>query len=142
MQPQFSYLEKDGLPLLSNSMLRPMLEACHRSTGCRATKYLRKEFGSKFCVGRWSTKLIKATAKSLKCSICDGSFPLPKKQHVESIFTYGPFRHWQMDATQIASEKLKRFRGLHKYRYLLTLIDCFTKYAWVWALKTLTIPEP
>ena len=137
----FSYLEKNGKPLLSNDMLRPMLEACHQATGCRAAKYLRREFGAKFCVGRWSTKLIDEAAKNLKCGICDGSRPLPKKQHVESIFTYGPLRRMQMDATQIASEKLKRFRGSHLYRYLLTLVDCFTKQAWVWALKTLSIGE-
>jgi hypothetical protein len=137
----FSYLEKSGKPLLSNGMLRPMLEACHQATGCRAAKYLRREFLSKFCVGKWSTKLVKEAAKDLKCSICDGSRPLPKKQHVESIFTYAPLRRMQMDATQIASEKLKRFRGSHKYRYLLTLVDCFTKYGWVWPLKTLSIAE-
>ena len=75
-------------------------------------KYLRGEFGAKFSVGKYSTKLIKEATKGLKCSICDGSRPLPKKQHVESIFTYGPFRRMQMDASQIASEKLKRFRVL------------------------------
>ena len=85
----FSYLEKSGKPLLSNGMLRPMLEACHQATGCRAAKYLRAEFLSKFCVGKWSTKLVREAAINLKCGICDGSRPLPKKQHVESIFTYG-----------------------------------------------------
>jgi hypothetical protein len=53
------------------------------------------------------------------------------------IFTYGPLRRMQMDASQIASQKLKRFRGAHQYRYILTLVDCFTKQAWVWALKPL-----
>jgi hypothetical protein len=47
----------------------------------------------------------------------------------------------QMDASQIASQKLKRFRGAHQYLYILTLVDCFIKQAWVWALKSLSIAE-
>ena len=100
-------------------------------------KYLKKDFTENFCVARWSTDLIVAAAKDLKCSVCDGSRPLPKKQHVESIFTYAAFHRLQVDASQIASDKLKRFRGHHGFRYILTLIDTFTKMAWVFPEDTL-----
>ena len=43
-----TYLEKDGKPLLSNGMLRSMFEACHKATGCRATKYFKKDFTKNF----------------------------------------------------------------------------------------------
>jgi transposase InsO family protein len=135
------YLEKDGRPLVSNGMLRALMKACHAATRCRATKLLKKDFLERFSVLRYSTDLVSDAAKDLKCEVCDGTRPLPKKQHVESIFTYAPFHRLQIDAVQIASSKLKRFRGKHGYRYLLALIDCFTKNAWVWPLKTLNIPE-
>src|SRR3954454_17410809 len=115
-------------------MLRPLMKACHAATCCRATKLLKKDFAERFSLLRYSTDLLDDAAKDLKCGVCDGTRPLPKKQHVESIFTYAPFHRAQIDAVQIASEKLKRFRGKHGFRYLLTAIDTFTKNAWVWPL--------
>jgi len=138
---ELMYLEKDSKPLASNGMLRPLMEACHVATGCRSATLLPKEFGEKFSLRRYSDRLVEKAAKKLKCPICDGSRPLPKKQHVESIFTYGPFLRLQIDATQVASSKMARFRGKHNFRYLLTAVDTFTKNAWAWPLKTLCIPE-
>jgi hypothetical protein len=68
-ETSLTYLEKDGKPLLSNGMLRPMFEACHKVTGCRATKLLKKDLVEKFCLARWSTDLVAVAARDLKCSV-------------------------------------------------------------------------
>lgn len=66
---------------------------------------------------------------------------VPKKQHVDSVIATRIFERIQIDATEIATDKLSELRGKHGYRYLLTIVDCLSKMAFAYPLKTLTVGE-
>jgi hypothetical protein len=57
-----------------------------------------------------------------------------KKQRVnKAIVTSKPFERWQADLVDVSKYKSPQNRNT---TFLLTVIDCFSKYAWVMPLKT------
>ena len=126
------YLLRGSLPAVTTSMTKGLLEAMHRSAsetaGCRGQGNLAKGFQKMFHCGQYSSTAVRELAReiALGCSACSGSMPLPKKQHQESIYSWKFGERFQIDATEVAPDMLKRLRK-SGYRYLLTLADCASK---------------
>ena len=90
---------------------------------------LFKSLKSKFYTWGLEQDRLKKLYLDLQCDICSSNVSLPKRAHSNHIKI---FERIQIDLTQVHGESLSK-RG---YRWILTVIDCFSKYAWAFPLKT------
>jgi hypothetical protein len=135
------YLTCDGLPVLSASMVTPVVSAVHDAYGHRSATALMKLCQTKFHV---KVPSLKEACDRLGCDHCNNEKPLPTPAHTQAIRTYSKGAQWQMDHTEIASNKMQKvinLRGDHGFRYLLNVLDLHTKHAWVFPSKTVTEEE-
>jgi transposase InsO family protein len=135
------YLTRNGLPVLSESMVTPVVSAVHDAYGHRSSTALMK-----LCQTKFHAKVpsLKEACDRLGCDHCNNEKPLPKPAHTHAIRTYFKGAQWQMDHTEIASAKLQKIidlRGDHGFRYLLNVLDLHTKHVWVFPCKTVTEEE-
>ena len=124
-------------------MIVPILTAMHNSAMCMGATALATAGVSHFTAGRYAGGIVKvaATLVTHRCPTCAGRMPMPKKQHNESVHTLRYGERFQIDACEIAPDKLEYLRGSHGYRYILTIIDCASKQGAMYPLKTLTMTE-
>jgi hypothetical protein len=135
------YLTRNGLPVLSESMVTPVVSAVHDAYGHRSATALMKLCQTKFHV---KVPTLKGACDQLGCDHCNNEKPLPKPAHTQAIRTYFKGAQYQMDHTEIASNKMQKvinLRGDHGFRYLLNVLDLHTKHAWVFPSKTVTEEE-
>lgn len=66
------------------------------------------------------------------CEICQQSNPLHKKPPIEPLTHHTNMERIIIDLVELSA--YTRTNGGHEY--VLTMIDCFSKYAWAWPLKT------
>ena len=135
------YLTRHGLPVLSESMVTPVVSALHDAYGHRSATALMKLCQTKFHV---KVPSLKEACDRLGCDHCNNEKPLPIPAHTQAIRTYFKAAQFQMDHTEVASAKLQKIidlRGDHGVRYLLNVLDLHTKHAWVFLCKTVTEEE-
>jgi hypothetical protein len=139
------YFERDDKPVVSTSMIAPLVAALHDVMGHRSATSLTNLFQRFFCTTTKGTmKLVRSAADSLQCESCRNEKVLPKREHTESIRVYEPDERWQIDHVTIASKRLLKrvdLVGKHGYRHILCVIDCFSKKGWVIPCKTLGVEE-
>ena len=131
-----------GKPLVANNMVKPLLAAMHQSAGCMNKTRIVEGFRANFATSRLDASTISQAAHevNLACKVCAGVMRLPRKQHKEAISTFVFGERFQIDASEIAPDKAKHLRKLG-FRYILTCVDCTSKWGWAWALKTLKVEE-
>lgn len=78
---------------------------------------------------------IKNLYTELNCEICLSNLTLPKKGHYKHIKTFAVFDRIQIDLTQIAFDD-KDILSKKGYKWILTVIDCFSKFAWAFPLQS------
>ena len=136
-----AYLHRDGLPLVANGMAQTVATVAHDVYGHRSSRSLYQICMRKFAfTGKGSRTLMRAVVDSHECDDCANERVLPKPEHIQSVRVYGKAEVFQMDFTEIASnkiEKIKSLRGDHGYRYVHITIDKHTKKAWGAATRTM-----
>lgn len=135
------YLERDGKPVLSNGMVPGALNLLHEIYGHTPKARLLNLVQDRFFIPHGAQTFVGNALDQHSCMECDLNAPLPPKQHKDSIRTFVAFERVQIDACEIATDALSRLREGHGFRYLLTVIDCFTKFAFAFPLKTLSAVE-
>ena len=78
---------------------------------------------------------IKKCYTDLNCEICLSNLSLPKRGHHKHIKTFAVFDRVQIDLTQIAFDN-KDILARKGYRWILTVIDCFSKFGWAYPLHS------
>jgi len=59
--------------------------------------------------------------------------PMRKVPIFRPVVSGAPFRHWQMDLVDF--QPLENQRGNHKATWMMTVMDVFSKYTYLRALK-------
>jgi transposase InsO family protein len=140
---EVTYFEdKTGKPIITTPMVKPLVAALHASGGCASMTRLIEVLQEHFNVGKYMTNAVNEAVRQVQfaCAVCKGDMKLPQKQHKESIYSYEFGERFQIDASEVAPNRLQVLRK-HGYRYLLTCIDCTSKMGWVWALMSLKMDE-
>lgn len=136
-----NYLTKEDKVVVSQGMLDGVYKLVHSIYGHGSTTMLVNKVLQYFYLPKGLTAKIREVGKQFFCPGCKQEQALPKKDHIDSIVTTRVFERIQVDATEIATERLAYLRGRHGFRYLLTIVDCLSKMAFAFALKTLTVEE-
>ena len=97
---------------------------------------LCKSLKSHFYIWGLNTSSLKKIYTDLHCDICSSSVLLPKRSHSSHIKSFEIFERIQIDLTQVAFGEHKEILSKRGYKWVLTVLDCFSKYAWVFPLKT------
>jgi transposase InsO family protein len=131
------YLVVDGKPVLCTHQYPAMVAAVHEAGGCRPKTNLLNEIMTRFYVGRYGTTGICSAIDTLRCERCMLQKQLPKKAHDRSIYASGPGERFQIDASTVVTMALIFLLGSHGFKYIVIVLDTFTKAAWVLATRTL-----
>ena len=96
---------------------------------------LIKSIKLQFHIWGVNNEYIKKLYAELWCDIFLSNVSFPKKGHHQHIKTFGVLDCIQIDLTQIAFDKVD-ILARNGFFWVLTIIDCFSKFAWAYPLKT------
>ena len=97
---------------------------------------LCKTLKSQFYIWGLEQDKLKKIYTDLKCDVCCSTVLLPKRPHSSHIKCLEIFERIQIDLTQVAFGDHGESLSKRGYRWVLTVLDCFSKYAWAFPLKT------
>ena len=116
-------------------MLQIVIEWYHDKLNHPKLTTLIKSIKSHFHIWGAENDRFKNTYSELNCEICLSNITLPKRGHYKHIKTFCVFERVQIDLTQIAFDN-EDILSRNGYKWVLTIIDCFSKFAWAYPLRS------
>ena len=117
-------------------MLRTVVKYYHDQLNHPKLTRLSKALRSQFFIWGLEQACLKNLYLKLECDICASNVSLPKRTHSSHIKSFEIFERIQIDLTQVAHGDPEEILSRRGYRWVLTVIDCFSKYVWAYPLKS------
>ena len=109
-------------------MLRIVVKYYHDQLNHPKLTTLSKALRSQFFIWGLEQACLKNLYLELECDICASNVSLPKRTHSSHIKSFEIFERIQIDLTQVAHGDPGEILSRRGYRWMLTVIDCFSKY--------------
>ena len=122
--------------VLSEGMLRTAVKWYHDQLNHPKFTTLSKLMKSNFHIWGLEKTSFKNLYSELQCDICSSNLLLPKRTHSSHIKSSEILDRIQIDLTQIAYGDQEDILSRKGYKWVLTVIDCFSKYVWAYPLKS------
>ena len=122
--------------VLSEGLLRPAVKWYHGQLNHPKFTTLSRTLKSHWYIWGLEKNTLKDLYSELQCDICSSNLLLPKPIHFNQIKSFEVFERIQIDLTQIAYGNHEDILSRRGYKLALTVIDCFSKYAWAYPLKS------
>ena len=122
--------------VLSAGMMQKVVEWYHEQLNHPNFTTLCRKLKSHFYTWGLDHNNLKKIYADLQCDICSSNVLLPKRPHSNHIKSFEIFERIQIDLTQVAFGGHEDILSRSGYRWVLTILDCFSKYAWAFPLKT------
>ena len=121
--------------VLSDGMIHIVIKWYHEKLIHPKITTLIKAMKSHFHIWGVENDRFKNTYSELNCEICLSTITLPKPGHYKHIKSFAVLERVQIDLTQIVfgEEDILSKNG---YKWVLTVIDCFSKFAWAYPLRS------
>ena len=128
-------LKKGEKTVLSDGMIHIVIKWYHEKLIHPKITTLIKAMKSHFHIWGVENDRFKNTYSELNCEICLSTITLPKPGHYKHIKSFAVLERVQIDLTQIVfgEEDILSKNG---YKWVLTVIDCFSKFAWAYPLRS------
>ena len=117
-------------------MIQIIVEWYHEQLNHPLFSALWRSLKSHFYTWGLEQERVKKIYSDFQCDICSSNILLPKKPHSSHIKSLEIFERIQIDLTQIAFSDCAEILSKRGYRWVLSVLDCFSKYAWAFPLKS------
>ena len=126
-------LKRDGKFALHTGQIDQFVTELHAKKGHMTPNAFKLLFQHSFTAEKFGNQILQRF-KEIDCEIClqRRTFKFPKS--VQQIITTLPWERVQVDTIDVAPKSLEEWRR-KGYRYLLTAVDCFSKFAWAMPMK-------